>query len=679
MQNVDLYKSRYQQSVDLYEDFNSLKGNDLKLRIDEMLKIKSTVAAELRELEAKRQKLMSDISNYNSKIDELKQELSRQQTELNRLKISVEQAQVAQREAILRNTPELALPSPIYPNVLPRINKPISYAEFQLCKMSNCFDHSRCSITSSFPIFLYDPDKTMVVNQGFEIDGFLKTTIKQTLGYNAHLTKDPKIACIFLVLVGEALSEQEALKNNRYANTIDVKSASNETLNITALQRLPYWGGDGRNHVLMNLARRDLSTGSRNVFANSNTGRAILVQSTFNEFQFRRGYDLIVPPILGAPGGDVWQECSPMLPARRKYLLSFQGEMAAINKTANNHEVEEQSIDEFIISHLSDISNGGHSDKFYLQFECIPATEQTNVASNRDWFLCGTDNSRRAILKDSTFALLLVPERHMISSTLLQARLYEALRAGAIPVILGGDQIELPFSETIEWRRAALFLPKARVTEVHFLLRAVPDSDLLLMRRQGRMLWERYLSTVQATMDTIVASIRDRLGIPPKPVPAVKTQSVFNSSFVPLKSDPVIDVEPEESLGPIEPPYPSPQFRRNYTVFLTQSSQAWNEWGDPFVLYPHLPFDPVLPSDAKFIGSNLGFRPIGKGVGGTGKEFSESLGGNFPREQFTIVILTYEREQVLMDSLGRLYGLPYLHKVIVVWNSARPPLEDLRW
>ena len=47
-----------------------------------------------------------------------------------------------------------------------------------------------------------------------------------------------------------------------------------------------------------------------------------------------------------------------------------------------------------------------------------------------------------------------------------------------------------------------------------------------------------------------------------------------------------------------------------------------------------------------FIGSALGFRPIGGGCGGSGKEFSENLGGNFPREQFTIVILTYEREQV---------------------------------
>jgi len=35
------------------------------------------------------------------------------------------------------------------------------------------------------------------------------------------------------------------------------------------------------------------------------------------------------------------------------------------------------------------------------------------------------------------------------------------------------------------------------------------------------------------------------------------------------------------------------------------------------------------------LGSSYGFRPIGQGSGGSGKEFSEALGGNVPREQFT--------------------------------------------
>ena len=81
----------------------------------------------------------------------------------------------------------------------------------------------------------------------------------------------------------------------------------------------------------------------------------------------------------------------------------------------------------------------------------------------------------------------------------------------------------------------------------------------------------------------------------------------------------------------------------------------WNVWMEPFHLYPYLPLDPLLPSEAKFSGSPVGFRPIGGGSGGSGKEFSESLGGNFPREQFTIVMLTYEREQVLRFLIYLIY------------------------
>jgi hypothetical protein len=52
----------------------------------------------------------------------------------------------------------------------------------------------------------------------------------------------------------------------------------------------------------------------------------------------------------------------------------------------------------------------------------------------------------------------------------------------------------------------------------------------------------------------------------------------------------------------------------------------WNTHLSPFYLYPQLPFDPILPSDAKFMGSDYGFRPINKGAGGSGKEFYENLG-----------------------------------------------------
>lgn len=134
---------------------------------------------------------------------------------------------------------------------------------------------------------------------------------------------------------------------------------------------------------------------------------------------------------------------------------------------------------------------------------------------------------------------------------------------------------------------------------MHFLLRSFSDADILTMRRQGRLIWERYFASLQAVIDTVVAIMRDRLGLPPRPCQDTIAPTYSHDS-VPIKPDAI--VEPEESLGPLEPPYPSPAFKRNYSAFLTQSFEIWNDWGDPFKLYPHLPFDPVLPSDAKFIG-----------------------------------------------------------------------------
>lgn len=599
---MDIHRTR--SKLEAFEDFTSMKASDLKSRIEEMLRIKTSVSNELRDLEAKRQRLQVEVSSFTQKIDDLKQDLLHQQTDLDRLKISVVQAQAAQREAVERNTPELAPPKRILINTIPQILSN-NLIDSRACRMYNCFDHSRCALTSGFPIYLYDPDLFPIVAAGWDVDGFLRTTIKQTLGYNPHLTTNPAEACIYIVLVGEALT---IIRNTPIKNTP-------KALDLKKLQSLPYWGGDGRNHILLNLARRDLTVDSTNLFSHIDAGRAIIVQSSFYRHQFRNEFDLIVPPILGPPGGDIWQECANMVPARRKYLLSFQGEMQTMQLATTSRQIDdaeidlerledENNLDNFIIQHLKDMSSGSTLDKFFIQFQCIPATGEQTMSEASDWSLCGTDSSRKEVLKQSTFALILAPANTTFVSTCsIQARLYEALRSGAIPVILGGDQIILSYDEVISWRRAVIFLPKARVTEMHFLLRAVPDNDLIFMRRQGRMIWERYMGTAQGAVDTIIAAVRDRLGIPPLPASQSASPSVFNDSFVPLKSDSIItEPEAEESLGPLEPPYPSPAFKRNYTMMLIHGHEVWNDWVNPFSLYPQLPFDTALSSDAKFIG-----------------------------------------------------------------------------
>lgn len=96
-----------------------------------------------------------------------------------------------------------------------------------------------------------------------------------------------------------------------------------------------------------------------------------MVQSTFFSKAFRPGFDLIVSPVLGPPGGDVWQECPQMLPARRKYLLSFQGEIKFNKETTtipanvddSDFNKECRDLDKFIIEHLKELSKTNTADK----------------------------------------------------------------------------------------------------------------------------------------------------------------------------------------------------------------------------------------------------------------------------------------------------------------------------
>ncbi|RZF46928.1 hypothetical protein LSTR_LSTR013240 [Laodelphax striatellus] len=643
----DIHRTR--SKLETYEDFSAMKASDLRMRIEEMLRIKGSVSSELRDLESKRQRLQTAVASFTQKIDQLNMELLHQLLKLDRVKLSVQQAQMAYREARQRNTPDLSPPLPLLASSPPTHLPPPSHPA-SLCQLTTCFDHSRCALTSGMPVYLYDVDRFAGVSP------YLKTGVRQTVGYNPHLTYNADEACLYLVLVGEG----------------------DGAVTWEQLERLPYWGGDGRNHILLNFSRRNLSSTAATLWHHS---RAMLAQSTFlrGGGHFRRGFDVVVPPPLGGPGGDVWEEAAAMLPARRRLLVTFQGgrrrgRAPPVTRVGDDDEDGGGGGGSDSLEDIERFLTWSTSDEFLLETNC--ATPETDSS---EWQLCGSEGSRSEVLKASTFVLVPAPvNTSYVTTSLMLARVYEALQNGAIPVIVGADQfsVELPYSEVIHWKKAVLFVPGSRLPELHFLLRAFGDADILVMRRQGRLLWERYLATLQAVVDTLIATVRDRLGLPPRPRAEAASVLIEHQSY-PVKPDAI--VEPEESLGPLEPPYPSPAYKRNYSLFVTQGYEMWNEWGDPFRLYPALPQDPLLPSDAKFLGSGVGFRPIGGGAGGAGKEFCDSLGGNSPREQFTIVMLTYQRDQVLMNSLSRLQGLPYLNKVIVVWNSPRLPLADLHW
>ena len=112
------------------------------------------------------------------------------------------------------------------------------------------------------------------------------------------------------------------------------------------------------------------------------------------------------------------------------------------------------------------------------------------------------------------------------------------------------------------------------------------------------------------------------------------------------------------------PRIPSPQYKSNFSFIYENNYAGIGPFGTRLLDFRAENYP--LPSEAKFI-DNLNFDPVCNGEGGDGVEYQKSLGGNFPREQFTVVMLTYKREDVLLISLSRLNNQPNLNKVKVIF------------
>ena len=68
---------------------------------------------ELSKLEQRRAGMLGEIQALVTRIDKLKMEESRESKELERLRWSVEQVKIQQKEFIQRNTPDIAPPLPM--------------------------------------------------------------------------------------------------------------------------------------------------------------------------------------------------------------------------------------------------------------------------------------------------------------------------------------------------------------------------------------------------------------------------------------------------------------------------------------------------------------------------------------------------------------------------------------
>ena len=206
-------------------DFDHLSGPEIKSRIDELLRIKNSVQAELGMLEQRRSAMQAELAELGVKMEQVKMESSRESKELERLRVSIQQVKVAQQEYIQRNTPDIAPPLPLLAGPAHPLPPPPPSSGLSLpppCTLSSCFDFSRCSISSQLPTYVHPPP----AKSSSRLSEAL-VELRTSVG------TDVASACLFLSMLPSTPSS------------------------------LSSWSGDGRNHILLESPESSTSLGHK--------------------------------------------------------------------------------------------------------------------------------------------------------------------------------------------------------------------------------------------------------------------------------------------------------------------------------------------------------------------------------------------------------------------------------
>ncbi|XP_037684027.1 exostosin-like 1 isoform X2 [Choloepus didactylus] len=222
----------------------------------------------------------------------------------------------------------------------------------------------------------------------------------------------------------------------------------------------PHWNG-GRNHLVLSLHPAPHPQ-------TFHLGQAMVAEASPTVDTFRPGFDVALPllpdahPLQGGAPGQM-QQHSPHPGVALLALAEERGRWRTAGTDA------------------SACSWSGHCEQ-------DPGPEQTHPG---------------ATLPNATFCL--------ISGRRPDALLFlQALQAGCIPVLLS-PRWELPFSEVIDWTKAAIVADERLSLQVLAALRELPPARVLALRQQTQFLWDAYFSSVEKVVHTTLEIIQDRI------------------------------------------------------------------------------------------------------------------------------------------------------------------------
>jgi len=396
-----------------------------------------------------------------------------------------------------------------------------------------------CSRFTHFKFLLY-PQQWLPSTQG--------ASIYYTLLSHPLRTEDPVEAC---VLIG--LSDVKAANQNR------------ESLEASAsrLTRLPLWG-NGENHIVFHYG--DYSPGfdvqHAIIAASSFSHGPPFNKSFFNHkspelipdlIQARFGYDIEMPMAFYRCGygddqlhlkkfsrfyksspagvnGFAKESSVPSMDSReRPLLLTFKG---ALYDMPLDHPAYPRRI-------LHSIHNGRD---VIIALHCwsVAPDCSTNDEERAGTFGASSDfssnppplynhmrnySSASSLLTPECYSLTQESQSYDFETLMLRSRfaavlpgegthsyrLYEALQAGSIPVLLGRSA--RPLDGLIKWDEIAILQEDTSALALQYLearLRLIPTSTLTIMQKRGKIVFEAHFSTLNAQMSSMFALLAHR-------------------------------------------------------------------------------------------------------------------------------------------------------------------------
>lgn len=241
------------------------------------------------------------------------------------------------------------------------------------------------------------------------------------------------------------------------------------------LSSLPSWRKlGGKNHLIFNII-----SGQEPDFNTSldvNIDKAILAGGGFSSWSYRPGFDISIP-VFNSLTYDIHQLSRTSI--KKWFLLSTQ-----VN----------------------------YNGKFRVSLETVAASKSDTLILNRclkdDQMYTRCDNKAvykyPQVLQFGTFCAVIRGAR------LGQSTLMDALMMGCIPVILA-DNYVLPFSEVIDWKRAAVLIREEQISDVYKILKTFTFQEISDMTKQVDHLWTNYFSSMKNIGLTTLKILNDRV------------------------------------------------------------------------------------------------------------------------------------------------------------------------